>query len=347
MVASNRSSGLSGPEKAAVFLLSLGEDAAGQIFKHLSDGDVRMLSRAIAKLHHIPPDQVAAVHNEFMRKMSNVDGLTVDGKEFVKGLLVKALGAEGGGDDRGRQLLADLEQPEGRTIPSLTSSLEGIPVETLAKFLENEHPQVAALIVANVDLKRASAIIAALPEKLQTEVVLRVAKLETVAEEAMQEVGEILREQLGEVAKKEEKGELGGTRVAADLLNRADKAIGGRILEELESRDPDVADDIRQQMFTFEDLLQLDNRGMQVVLKEVSREDLLLALKTASEQLRDKIFANVSSRAAEIIKEDMAASGPVKLKDVEKAQRSIVETVRQLEKEGKVVLASGGGDVLV
>jgi len=347
MAGSGENRSLSGAEKAAVFLLSVGPETASEVFKHLSGEEVRTLTRTMVKLQHIPPAQVAAVHNEFLRKMSNVDGLTVDGRQFARQALLRAIGDKEGGSEAHRQVLADLEAGSEEGGTAISRSLSGVAAETLAKFLENEHPQVASLVIANLDLKRASAVLAALPEAMQSEVVLRVAKLASVAPDALEEVRTILEEQLGEVARRESGRVVGGAKLAADLLNHADKALEGRVLQELESRDPELTDQIRQQMFTFEDLVQLDNRSMQVVLKEVAREDLMLALKTASEELKAKIFANVSSRAAEIIKEDMAAMGPVKLKDVEKAQRSIVEAVRQLEKEGKVVLAGGGGDVLV
>ncbi len=219
-----------------------------------------------------------------------------------------------------------------------------MPPDGLARLLETEHPQIATLILAHLTPSQAMLVLRSLPEALQTDLVERLARLDAaIPPSVVQEVGIALREQVKGLAREAGKS-AGGPKVVAEMMKHADKATEGRIFEDLEQRDPELATSIRAMLFTFEDCLQFDNRSMQTLLKEVAREDLLLALKTASPALSEKIFANVSSRAAEILREDLSSSGPARLKDVEAAQQRIVAAVRDLEADGKLVLAGGGSD---
>jgi flagellar motor switch protein FliG len=221
--------------------------------------------------------------------------------------------------------------------------LEGVPTDRLARLLEGEHPQIATLILAHLQPDQAGELIGLFSEQLQSELIERLAHLETIPSRLAEEVGAILEEQVKDMLRPSGTA-LGGPKVVAEMMNHADKAVEARVFEELEKNDPQLAGTIRGLMFTFDDCAKLDNRSLQTLLKEVAREDLLLGLKTASPALAEKIFANVSSRAAEILREDMAASGPVRLKDVEGAQSRIIATLRQLESEGKLVVAGRGKD---
>jgi flagellar motor switch protein FliG len=327
-------------EKAAVLLLSLGPEAATSVLKHLGDAEVRQVSQALARMRSIEPQQLDRVHAEFAERLG-AGGLAVDGKEFARALVTRAL--PDGASSR-TSILADLDGAGGG---ELGAALADVPASGLARLLAAEHPQISALVLAHLGASQAGDVLACLPEGVQSDLVERLARLESVPATLIAEVGSALRAQ-AQTLLRPPGTTAGGPRVVAELMNCADKTVEARVFEELEARDPELVSTIRNLMFTFEDCAKLDNRSLQTLLKEVAREDLLLALKTASPELSAKIFANVSSRAAEILREDMASAGPVKLKDVEGAQLKIIAVLRELEAEGKIVVAGGGkDDVLV
>lgn len=339
--------GLSGADKAAVLLLSLGQESATEVMRYLAEDEVRLVSRSLARMRAVDPSHIDVVNRDFRQSLTSGTNLSIDGREFALTVVNKALSdQESPAAARRAEILAELEQTVAGDL-GLASVLHGVPASGLAQLVESEHPQVAALILAHVGPALAAETIAQLPETMQGEVVGRLARLETVPARLAAEVGAVLKEQVkGMMAPTG--AALGGPRVVAELMNHADKAVEARILEDMEKSDPDLAQQIRNLMFTFDDCLKLDDRSMQTLLKEVSREDLLLALKTASPVLTEKIFSNMSSRAVEILKEDMSASGPVRLREVEAAQARVIATLRELEAEGKVVIAGGNkDDVLV
>lgn len=337
---------LSGPDKAAVLLISLGQDSATEVMRHLLEDEVRIVSRAIARMRTIDPGLVDVVNREFRKSLASGTNLSIDGREYALTVVNKALSdQESPAAARRAEILAELEQTVVGDL-GLASVLHGIPASGLAQLVEHEHPQVAALILAHVGPALAADTIALLPEAMQAEVVGRLARLESVPARLAAEVGAVLKEQVKGMTTPAGSA-LGGPRVVAELMNHADKAVEARIFEDMERSDPELAREIRNLMFTFDDCMKLDDRSLQTLLKEVSREDLLLALKTASPNLTQKIFANMSSRAVEIMKEDMAASGPVRLREVEAAQARVIATLRELESEGKVVIAGSKDDVLV
>lgn len=333
-----------GVEKAAILLLTLGPEAAGAVLRQLKEHEVRQLAAAIAKFRLITPAQAAMVHEEAWRRLSNRDGLLVDGEHFARDLLPGVLAMIGQGERSASD--RDMKRSTQAGGDFLAETLEPLPPAVLAQVLAAEHPQVAALIVANLNPRHAAGVLAALPEELQPDIVRRIADLQSVSGEVLAELGDVLQGQVQGLARTQTSTEAGGTKLAAKILNAADKGLEARVFAQLESDAPEVAELIRAQMLTFEDLVVLDNRGMQVVLKEVAREDLMLALKTASPTMRDKVFGNISQRAAEILRDDMSTMGPVKLKDVEKAQANIVAVVRRLEAEQKITLGAGGDDVV-
>ncbi len=340
---------LSGPEKAAVLLLSLGPEAACEVLRRLDDADVRRVSQAIAKARTVSGEDVEKVADDFRAQFGGPPSLSVNGPAFARAVVSKALadpsapaaGARG-------EILAALEHSPASTEGDLAEVISDVPPEGVAKLLETEHPQVVALILAYVGPERAMEIIGHLPETMQTDMIERLARLDTaVPASVITEVSEMLREQVKGLVR--ESGSIpGGPKVAAEIMKYAHKTLEERVFEELEQRDAQLAAAIRDQLFTFEDLLQLDNRGMQALLKDVAREELLLSLKTVSAELKRKILSNVSSRAADILREDLETAGPARLADVEEAQSKVIATMRELQADGKIVIAGvGDGDALV
>ena len=341
---------LTGVDKAAVLLLSLGPAVATEVFRHLDEGEVRQVTKALARIRSVPAEQLRAVEQDYRKRVGGTGGLRVDGLLFARELVNQTLveGDKSGGASRD-EILAELDQLPSGEAAGLARALEGVPPDGLARLLESEHPQIATLILAHLGPAQAMLVLRGLAESVQIDLVERLARLDSaIPPSLVAEVGVILRDQVKGLARETGKA-AGGPKVVADMMKHADKTTEGRIFEDLEQRDPELAGSIRAMLFTFEDCLQFDNRSMQTLLKEVAREDLLLALKTASPALSEKIFANVSSRAAEILREDLSSSGPARLKDVEAAQQRIVAAVRDLEADGKLVVAGSGsgGDVLV
>jgi flagellar motor switch protein FliG len=334
---------LTGVDKAAMLLLSIGPEGASSVLKHLGESEVLQVSQALARMSSVQPELLARVHEEFQERMRDA-GLVVDGKHFARTVVTKVLGGDAVRDQAG--IFADVDSSAFGGA-ALANQLSSVPAEGLARILADEHPQVAALVLACLGAAQAGEVLAGLPETLQAQLVERLARIQSVPPNLVTEVGTSLRHQV-QALLRPAGATVGGPKAVAELMNAADKTIEARVFEEIEARDPELVSTIRNLMFTFEDCIKLDNRSLQTLLKEVAREDLLLALKTASPELSAKIFSNVSSRAAEILREDMASAGPVKLKDVEAAQLKIIGVLRELEAEGKIVVAGGSkDDVLV
>ncbi len=331
----------SGPEKVAILLTTLGGDAAAAVLRQLEDVEVRQVSQAIARLREIPKAQAAAIHEEFYSLLNNQEGLLVDGERVARNLIAQIGSAEAEGQSQA--ILSDPITQRANFI----AAVERLPPATLARRLRDEHPQIIAFTLANLSARDAAETLLALPQEVQADVVERISDLGIVSPALFAEVSDVLQAE-AKNSMQTIGSSVGGAKVAAELMNSVAKEHEGRIFEALEERSPGLPEKIRDLMFTFEDIVKLDNREVQSVLKEIPREDLVLALKTASEELRKKIFSNMSSRAGDILKEDMSAMGPVKLKDVERAQANIVGELRRLEGEGKVQLGGGGGgDVVV
>lgn len=326
-----------GLEKAAVLLLTLGTEAASNILQHLSESEVRRVSHAMARVRSIPRPLAARVHDEAWRWLSSRDGYLVDGEDFVRRVLAAASGAH---DAKARREVA--------STPWIASRLDGVPAEAVAKVLADEHPQVIALVVANLGAGQAAEVLVRLADEVQSDVVHRIAELRAVPEEILADVGNAVIGQVERMGATARAGvTTGGAKQAADILNLVGHYVEERILATLDERSPGTADAIRSLMLTFEDLQRLDNRGMQTLLKEIGRDDLLLALKTASPVMQERILTNLSLRAREIMQEDLATLGPVRLKDVERAQAAIVLTARRLAEEQKIKLGMSSDDALV
>jgi flagellar motor switch protein FliG len=325
---------LSNTEKAALTLLTLGKELASEVLQHLSEQEVKRLSRAFMAVSEVDRETQFSIAREFRTLMKASDTLLVDGREFAKDVISGAFG-----DKAGEGLL---EYITGARKEPISAIISDVPDKILKGFVQAEHPQTVAFLLTKMNPDQAAKVLQKMGEESQTDILIRIANLNHVKNDVVDEVREVLRSQLKGSGAEEE--EIGGPKSAADILNFIDRANEERIITEIQEMYPDMADQIRNLMFTFEDCKKIDDKGIQAVLKEVPRDQLVLALKTASNELKDLLFRNVSQRAAEMIRDDLSALGPVKLKDVEKAQQGIVDVVRRLEAEGKIVVGGGGSE---
>lgn len=332
---------IDGPQKAAIFLMAMGDEFTRNVFKGLTDYEIKLLGKRLANLEDatIPVDVVQNVMDEFSMLSSQVSGVTGKGMGYLKDALVSALGA-----DKAKPILESISMATDTTA---FSSLKGVDPLILVDYLKGEHPQTVALVLAHLDYAKAAQIIKELPEKLQPEIIFRMANLGMVPAGVIEDLDHVLRKEIEAMGSTESK-KLGGVETVAEIMNQMDHNTENNIFSFLEEMDADLAEGIRQKMFVFEDIVGIDSRGIQTILKEITNEELALALKTASENLKSLILKNMSSRASEMLLDDMEAMGPVKLSDVENAQQSIVRVARKLEAGGKIVIGGKGGeDVLV
>lgn len=327
---------LKGFEKAAILINYLGKDAIKILLKRLDDGDIRKLINVMAKYRIVPVHITKRVLEEFYEMVSESDEYIFSEETSSKETIVDALGEE-----RARGILGGLNvvSGAGRTL----ESLEMVDAKSLATFLVNEHPQTVAVILAHLEPEKKGEVLKRLPEALQAEVVLRMANLDHVAPELISEIDRVLKAELSSMSTVEQSS-LGGVQPVAEMLNVMDKNTETSIMSRLEEKDPLLAEEIRKLMFVFDDIVKIDDKGIQVLLKEVDNAKLLLALKTANEDIRAKIFKNISARAAEMLREDLSNMGPSRLSDVEGAQQEIVNAARRLEAEGKILIARGGSE---
>lgn len=329
---------MSGQDKAAMLLSLLGVQTTQLIFKHLKDNDVKRMINTMANMRKAPIWLSKRVLEEFY-SLLNEDAALLFSENKGRDFIVNALGEE-----RAKQLLGQIvDIDHGNTL----ESLELVDTLTLSNFLINEHPQTIALIVAHLPPEKKVDVLRRLPEGLQAEVVLRVANLDYVSPELIAQLDDVLKTELSTLGSIDT-NQLGGVEPIAEMLNLMDKTTEKNIMSRVEEKDPELADEIRKLMFVFEDLVYVDDRGVQNLLREVDNGKLVIALKTAPEEVKAKIFKNMSNRASTLIKEELESLGPTKLSDVEKAQAEIVQKCKDLESQGKVFISRGGeGDALV
>lgn len=323
---------LNNTEKAAVTLMSLGKDVAAQVLQHLTEPEVKRISRAFMAVQEVDRETQLDVANEFKMMLSAGETLLVDGREFAKQVISGAFGETAGE--------GMLEYITGSRKEPIATIIQDVPSNILESFVSSEHPQTVAFLLTKINPDQSAMILQTMEEETQTDILIRIAHLQNVKSDVVDEVREVLRAQLRGSGLNEEE-QIGGPKSAADILNFVDRTNEERIITEIEEMYPDLAEQIRDLMFTFDDLRKLDDKGIQTVLKEVPRDQLVLALKKANEDLKEMLFRNISKRAAEMINDDLSSMGPVKLKDVEKAQQGIVDIVRRLEAEGKIALGGG------
>lgn len=326
---------LSGVRKAAVLLLTLDQDRASEVFKRLPHEVVEEVSREIAQIREITAEMRREVFGEFYQMAMANQHLAEGGLDYAKTLLTRSLSEEDA-----KRIIKQVTQ-QVQTTPF--SFLQRAESENLLTFIQDEHPQTIALILAHLQPGKASEILIGLPSQKQIEVVKRIANMEQTNPEVIKEVERGLEHRLSDIVSQTfEKA--GGVTSVAEMLNLADRSTEKAIMEGLEAEDPDLVESIRRLMFVFDDVAKVNDKGIQMVLKEIENDTLALALKTASEDLKAKIFKNMSERAAQLIQEDMQFMGPVRVSDVEAAQQKIVDVVRRLEDTGEIVISGRGGE---
>jgi len=324
-----------GLEDAAILLMSMGEEGAAEVFKQLEPKEVQALGETIAKLKTINRERVNVVLDKFIEETKDVESLVSDTDEYVKSVLRKALG-----EDKANILIDRIIQ--GGDTAGI-ESLKWMDPGSVAELLRNEHPQIVAAILAHLDADQASSVLKCFTDRHRNEVMVRLATLDGIQPSALKDLNEVLARVMsgGQQIKK---SALGGVKPSAEIINLMGSALETSILDYIREADPDLAQKIQDNMFTFDDLNKLDDKGFQALLKEVQTESLIIALKGASPEIREKVFKNMSSRAAETLREDLESRGPVKLSEVENEQKEMLKTVRRLADEGQIVLASGGDD---
>ena len=330
---------MTGADKAAILLLYLGNDVTRQVYEHLDDNEIKKISKSMSTLGHISRATIMEVVEDYTNTINPESGIFSQGQEFVRKILEQALGPV-----KAEMLMEELQ---ASSYGDLVDVLANMDPKSIANFLSQEHPQTIAVILAKLKSKQTSEIISQLPQELQAEVVLRIADVEQVSPEILAEIDEVMRREIDSMGGTQ-RYKVGGIEKVVDMFNHFERSKEKQILDKLDVLSPPLAEIIRKHLFTFDDIFQLDDRSIQSIMREISNDTLTLAMKTSPDEVKNKIFKNISSRAADMIKEDLEVMGPVRLSDVEKAQSEIIKIVRKMEEEGKIVLAGrGGDDVLV
>jgi len=338
MAKSPKISNISGREKIAILMVALGNEIAAEVYKRLDDTTIELITLEIANLRKITPDLKLEVMKEAQEVLMAREFMARGGVEYARDILERALGPE-----RAQNLLT-----------RITASLQVRPfdfmrhtdAQQVLSFIQGEHPQTIALILSYLEAPQAAMIISGLPAVMQAEVAKRIAKMDRITPEVLREVERVLERKLSTVMG-QDFTLAGGIDAVVAIINSADRGTERNIMEYLEENDPELAEEIKKRLFVFEDIIRLDDRSLQRVLREVDMKELGLALKGATEELRGKFFKNMSKRAAEMLQEDMEFMGPVRVKDVEDSQQKVVNVVRSLEEAGEIIIASGGEDELV
>jgi flagellar motor switch protein FliG len=329
---------LDGASRAAILLLSLGEQDAAQVLQHMGPKEVQRVGSAMATTRNVSQHQVNEVLRECLELAGEHTALGIDSETYVRSVLVQALG-----EDRANGLMERILL--GGNSHGL-DTLKWMEPRAVAEMIRNEHPQIIAIVLSYLDADHAAAILAQLPQRLRSDLVLRIATLDVVQPAALQTLNEILEKQVSGTSSVHS-STVGGPKIAAEILNFAESSLEGEILDKLKETDAELGQQIQDLMFVFDNLRDLDDRGMQVVLREVSSESLLLALKGTDNVLKEKVFRNMSKRAGEMLREDLEAKGPVRVSEVEAAQKEILSIARRLADEGQLTLGSKGNEELI
>jgi flagellar motor switch protein FliG len=327
-----------GLEDAAILMMSLGEEEASEVFKHLSPKEVQKLGEAIAKTRAITRERVDEVVDKFTGIAAAQSLLVSDTGDYVRSVLKRALG-----DDKAALLIDRILQ--GGDVSGI-ESLKWMDPLSVAELLRNEHPQIVAAILVHLDYDQAADVLKHLTERQRNEVMLRVATMEGIQPNALKDLNEVLFKVLAG-GDKVRKSSMGGVKTAAEMINLMGTAIEGTVIESIRNHDPELAQKIMDKMFVFDDVMKLDDKAIQLVLKEVASDSLIVALKGAQPELKEKFLANMSSRAAETLREDLESRGPMRLSEVEAQQKEILKTVRRLADEGTIVIGGGADDAMV
>lgn len=330
--------GIPALEKAAILLMSLGEENAAEVLRHMGPKEVQKIGLTMSRLQNINKDQVEGVMAEFMEQISNQTALGVGADGYIRKMLVNALGEDKAGT------LIDRILTGGNTTG--LDTLRWMDARSISDLIRFEHPQIQTIVVAYLDPDQAAETLRYFDERVRLDIIMRIASLESVQPHAMQELNDILEKQFSKQTSSAST-DLGGTKCAADIMNFLDTTTESQLMESIKELDEDLAQEIQDLMFVFDNLADVDDRGIQALLREVSSESLILALKGADEIVKEKIFANMSKRAAELLRDDLEAKGPVKVSDVEAAQKEILSIARRMAEAGEIVLGGKGGEEMI
>ncbi len=329
---------LTGPQKAAIFLMAMGEDYTTKIVRNMRPEEVNTIASHMREIQFVPSQVLAKVYEEFVDRVEREDQLVIQGDAFLENVINKSFDA---GTAKGIY-----QELSGEVQAEPFAYIDDVDPQTMVRILRVEHPQTIALVLAHMQPGQAAAVLAGMPKEIQADIAMRVADINQVPVEIINEVDNSLQKEVLAI------GDSGGTVVGgaeslANILNEVDKSTEENVMTTMEEERTEIAEKVRQLMFVFEDLMKVDDKGMREILKQVDTQELVVALKSASEAMRDKVFSNLSQRAAEMLREDMEVMGPTRLAEVEAAQQGVIRIARQLEGEGKVVIARGSEDVLV
>jgi flagellar motor switch protein FliG len=327
-----------GVDDSAILLMSLGQEEAAEVFKFLSPKEAQKLGAAMAKLKNVSRDKVEDVLVRFHDEADEQAPIGLDSDEYIRGVLTKALG-----EDKARFLL---DRILTNSDTSGIESLKWMDAKSVAELIKNEHPQIIASILVHLERDQAAAVLNEMVERNRNDVVMRIATLDGIHPSALRDLNDVIAKALSG-SDQIKKAAMGGVRTAAEILNFVGSSSEGSIIEAVRTVDENIAQGILDEMFVFDNLMDVDDRGIQALLKEVQSESLVLALKGANPELRDKIFRNMSTRAAEMLKEDLEARGPVRVSDVETEQKEILKIARRLADEGQIVLGGKGDDSFI
>ncbi len=329
---------LSRVDQAAVLLMSLGEKDAAAVLRHLGPKEVQRIGAAMTHLQNIEQSQVQTIVNSFLTDARELTGLGVGADSYIRNMLVEALGEDKANSLVDRILLG------GNTTG--LDTLKWMDPRSVADLIRNEHPQIQAIVIAYLDNDQAAEVLANLPEKPRLDIIMRVASLDSVHPSALQELNDILEKQFAGNAASQTKA-MGGTKVAAGIMNFMEGTMGTEIMDGIKEIDEELSQSIQDLMFVFDDLKNVDDRGIQSLLREVSSEVLILALKGSDEELKEKIFKNMSKRAAELLRDDLESKGPVRVSEVEGAQKEILTIARRMSDSGEINLGGSGGEAMI
>ncbi|NQY18859.1 flagellar motor switch protein FliG [Alteromonas sp.] len=326
---------LEGVEKAAILLLSLSEEDAAQILKHLEPKQVQKLGSEMAKVDDMTQTKITSVHKHFIEEIQNYSTIGFQSQDFVKRALTAALG-----EDKAANLIDQILMGSGAKG---LDSLKWMDSKQVASIIRNEHPQIQTIVLSYLEPEQSAEILAQSPEKVRLDLLMRIANLEEVQPAALQELNEIMEKQFAGQAGTQA-AKMGGLKSAANIMNYLDTAIEGQLMDAIREQDEEMSQQIQDLMFVFDNLVDVDDKGIQAILREVQQDALLKAIKGADEELKDKIMRNMSKRAAEMLGDDLEALGPVRISEVETAQKEILSVARRLSDSGEIMLGGGGGE---
>jgi flagellar motor switch protein FliG len=328
---------LTGPQKAAIFLLTMGEEYTSTFIKNIDEKDIKKIGKYMSEINHIPSDVLNSVMDEFLTNIKSGNDILVSGEDFLKEVVNKTLDKE-----TAREIFKVIGG-KGATTPF--SDLAYMPAEKIVGIIQVEHPQTIALVLSYLPHEKAAEVLKVLPDEVKADIALRIVKIGQVDIDVVNELDEVIKKEISKIGGSTKKFD--GIEILANILNEVDGNTEESVLSHIEEEDDVLAEMVRQKMFVFEDLLQVDDRYFRDILQNMDNQILIKALKTTSEEMKNKIFRNLSERASEMLKEDMEVMGPVRLKEVEEAQQEVIKTAKRLESEGRIFLAKGGDDVFV